>query len=225
MRLSIPYICLGLFAGLLSLNIGCSSSSNMLESGGDTGFDYAAEDSDAGSEDVTSAPEATDTALPITPDYWTLDGSVELVEGMADPIETQLSISLWLDAPEPFCTFDLPAPLLDAEPDEEAAAFFTWWEVAVLDESENCYWPGVDRVSFGIGPMDPLLDPALAAEGLPGETLYALYLTPGKDEPVFVYGVAGTPDQYASKDDFEVIEAPPLPDGSYTLQALHLLPF
>ena len=225
MRVPVPYVCIGLLAGsMVPLGIGCSAD-GYEDPPMDADYSYTEYALDDGSDAETSADTAIDSTTSITPNYWTLAGTVTLVEGVVDPLGTQLFVSLWLDEAEPFCTFDLPPSLFDAKTDDATSALFTWWEIELLDESTECYWPGPSQTQFGIGPMDPLLNPALAAEGLTSETLYALYLRTGKTEPLYVYGAAGTPDQYSTKLGVDVVEEPPLPDGSYTLRALHLLPF
>jgi hypothetical protein len=55
-------------------------------------------------------------------------------------------------------------------------------------------------------------------------TLYGLYIQYGaEDAPIWVFGVAGTAENFSGID--EPAAAAPLPDGSYDIETLYLLPW
>lgn len=197
---------------LLALGPACAQSDRSAGEappGGDTGMTA----SDPSDDDVAS----TDTAVAPEPVWWGLDGALAVVAGEVDPTSSSLTVSLLAADLSTVCTTTralLAAEVLDPAPD----GLHALWSM-VLDVGDGCDDPVPETFELGLGPYDRQLDPALAPTGLDGDALFGLYLRrPG--EPLFVFGIGGTPAQL----DGTVPEVPPLPDGLYTLDGLHVLP-
>jgi hypothetical protein len=97
------------------------------------------------------------------------------------------------------------------------------WDVVLsLSTMGECTVVGPSRFVLGLGPLDQALVPAMVRAGIdPDSTsLYGLYLQ-AEGETV-IFGVAGTDALFDG--DGVAVPAPPLPDGSYRLHGLHLLP-
>lgn len=92
-----------------------------------------------------------------------------------------------------------------------------WWDV-VGPTDLGCHLPTTLRL--GIGPYDALLDPFVDAAGIAG-TPYGLYTAAVDTELLWVFGVAGT---LANFNGEVPLEDPPLPDGTYRIESLVLLP-
>jgi hypothetical protein len=225
-------------ATLVALPIGCSAreqsaDTDVTEDTGDTA-------------DTAGSDSGDDTAfVPVEPSWIRVDGTLSIVGGVPDPTGTTVSIEYRLDpaavpsAPEDTSDTDFsggatvpcirtPAvTAIVAETAPDAAITFGWWALT-LDTAPDpdCGWALPSALHLGIGDLDPQLYAAMDLAGLstPDSTLYGLYARLGAEtEPVWVYGVAGTVGQYAGTD--AAATSPPLPDGTYTLQALHLMPY
>ena len=127
-----------------------------------------------------------------------------------------------LDVTGPMCASN--HTLLEALPQAQdpESNLVAWWQLT-LDQSEDCPdYVSPETFKLGIGPYDPLLDPAAASAGIDGQNVYGLYLQLDEDTPLLVFGVSGT------SDNFSGLVAPsaeaPLPDGLYSLHTLYLLP-
>jgi hypothetical protein len=158
--------------------------------------------------------------------WFALDGSLQLTDGEVDPELSALSVRFFEDSPPsldlPLCasalaglsTTSAPSP----DPDVELA---TWWTLQA-EGALDC--PGQafpSEVAVGIGPYDPLLDPAASRAGLETGTLNGLYAQVSPGSPLYIFGVIGTLEQFGGTLDASTA---PLPDGSYELLTLHLLP-
>lgn len=205
---------------LLTL-VACASQEAMLGDetgeGVDTGGDDTALEDPDGDGDETPEPE-----------WFAVGGTLVLTGDAADAEASELDVQLHLtpgdaeqgEAQEPICASPTVEAIEAAEPPE--AAVLAWWTVALAPDSA-CAW-SVGTLELGIGRLDPQLHPAMAAAGLEteGSTLYGLYARHGETSPVWVFGVAGTE---ANLDGSSApVSEPPLPDGTYTLRTLHLLP-
>ena len=104
------------------------------------------------------------------------------------------------------------------------------FELGPFDSSDTCVSDPPALLAIGVGALDEQLTPAMTQAGIDplNASLYGLYvrLAWSEDEidtaPTWVYGVAGTTDQYEGAA--EAASESPLPDGVYELQPLHLLP-
>lgn len=164
-----------------------------------------------------TAPVDSDTASSPAPVWWVVDGVLAVAAGEVDLESTSFTVTLTSRDATPICSTArsvASAEVLDGALDE----LHGLWSV-VLTEGEGCTEPVPAVFEVGIGAYDPQLDPALAPSGLDGAALFGLYVrTDGG--PLYVFGIAGTADQLAGT----VPEAPPLPDGFYTLDGLYVLP-
>lgn len=194
----------------------------------------------AGSVDATTShTEDVDTAGgPTSPpdegaaDWYALDAQLEVVAGEivlggATALRATLHDALLSEV----CTHDVPiesvraVPPLDGEP-----ADLGWWELTLLDgtpDATPCAEFSARELRLGVGPYDPRLDPALAAQQAPGEpdpygdALYGLYVQEYDDGPLWVLGVVTMPGLRPA----DLVSEPPLPDGTYEAHSLLLLAF
>jgi hypothetical protein len=187
--------------------------------GGDSGYSYtiadAAPDSDADTT-ASTGPEDSGVEDVVAPVWLSIGGFIQITYGEPDLATSAIELSgLDLDTTL-LCTVESPpASFTPASP--VPPGLVTWWDVGVPVDP-GCGLPAVVRL--GLGPYDPLLDPAADAAGVAG-TPYGLYTLSDADD-LWVFGVAGTS---ANFDGVEApVAAPPLPDGFYRVQSLVLLP-
>lgn len=169
--------------------------------------------------DSSGRPVDTDTASPPddAPAWWALDGVLTLQAQQAVAHDATFAVELRKRDLSVLCATERGVAGL-APVDPPLDALYGAWQVT-LAEGEGCEIPVPQQFLLALGPYDPQLDPAAAANGLDGATLFGLYVQP-EGQPLYVFGVAGTPEQFAG----EAMAAPPLPDGTYILDGLHLLP-
>jgi hypothetical protein len=162
-----------------------------------------------------------------TPTLFAIEGSLTVASG--EVTQTALEVSFWTADSTHVCTQALASDLATPETlNDPSLAMYGWWEFTFSDAlptdtgvpvRTECPWPNPSPVLLGIGEPDTRLYAAATAAGLPSDTTNALYL--GINQTVFVYGLAGTEDQFTGVST--VIETSPVPDGTYRLEALHLL--
>ena len=201
---------------------GCSAESNLDASFADTARGNSSNDTDS---------SLTDTSVITTVDasHYAISGVLDVVAGDLVLPTTLLNFAysnpdLELQA-DPLCAADHALDAAAQEVGDFDVDLFGWWQVTT-PSSIDCaaaQYPAPLSFKIGIGPYDPLLDPAAFTAGIDGASVYGLYLQLDEPErPLLVFGLAGTPENYAG---IEVpVGAAPLPDGVYSLQTLHLLP-
>jgi hypothetical protein len=189
--------------------------------------DFDTNDGNGDSDDVDEDPDTdgdTDTAPQEDAVWWSVDGEIVVAASSADPAASRLRVGFWSAGTTLLCETDVVisgvTPL--AAPDE--VPVYGWWSWALAEGATPCEWPIPAALSLGIGEMDPRLAPALEANGLADRqaNLYAMYAAPLGADAVYVFGVAGTAEQYAGTGT--PVTLAPLPDGAYELRTLHLLP-
>ena len=164
-----------------------------------------------------------DTASPnitVAPQLYSFEGTLEVLYGEVDTSLSTVQMAWYDSLAESIC--DGPRSLLSADQsvlEDKTVPVFSWWTLS-LDESV-CGPLGPDSLEVGIGAWDPLLAPPAEVAGLDGTALYAAYLR-HEGSAVFVFGVAGTAEQFNQVTP-PVTEGP-LPDGAYQIRPLHLLP-
>lgn len=221
----------------LALVSGCSEST--ARSADDT--DSADNPMDNNEDTDETDPETTYSG----PSFWSLNGSLNLVDGLPSLEGSSLQVAFFDSRGQPWqedetdvwtCDVSLVEAIdgpLDAADGE---TLFGWWQVTVdAPEEAPCPWSiptpeavgdtELSQVIIGFGDFDARLQPSMQAAGLDAELdVYGLYtLHPGASgDTVYVFGVAGTEGQFAGED--ASVSAPPLPAGRYDLQTLVLLP-
>lgn len=171
------------------------------------------------SDDTGAPPEDTDTGPPSsdTPTWWALDGSIALQGQQAAAPEALFVVELRGRDLSTLCSTERVAAALTPV-DPQIGPLYAAWQVTLAD-GVGCEPPVPQQFLLGVGPYDPQLDPAAAQHDLDGSTLYGLYVQP-EGRPLYVFGVAGTAEHFAG----DALATAPLPDGTYTLDGLHLLP-
>ena len=166
----------------------------------------------------TSTPIDGDTGLdPLVPIWWTVQGEFSLTGGVVDPLLSNVKINVLDVDLGAVCVSDA-APLSVDDSQIPATDLVTWWTLT-LSPAELC--PAAPTtISIGFGPYDSLIDPGAAATGIDTTTINGLYTTSGED--LWVFGVSGTPAQFAGKG--VVLETAPLADGIWRFTGLYLLP-
>lgn len=230
---------LPILAALLTLSaLACSP-------GGDSPF--RGNDDTEVFDDTDSDTEADPDPGYEGPSFWRIDGSLRIEAGQLVSDGTVLEVvftdaegDTWTASEDGVSTCvlqavqvaDGPADALDGEP------LLGWWQIDTVDQSDEtllCPWPlPTPETAFdtehtplvlGLGPFDSRLSPALQSAGFErGLDLYSLYmLHPApQGDAIYVFGVAGTEAQYAGEET--TVDAVPLPDGTYDLTTLVLLP-
>jgi hypothetical protein len=182
----------------------------------------------AGGNDTAMAPAAE-------PTWFVLDGTLEIAGGVPVPAGSTLDLTYRLEdgaqassdtaaAAALPCTRTPTITAITAEDAPDPAVSLGWWSFTLTaNEEASCPWALPTGLHLGIGDLDPALHAAMDLAGLQvdGSQLDGLYVQYG-DNPLWVFGVAGTSAQYAGTAASPPT-APPLPDGLYTLQGLHLL--
>lgn len=183
--------------------------------------------------DLDTAAEADDTDddtdVEIAPSLFSLDASLTITSGAIEPASVTVDVAFWttatgtptaLCARAPLVVDATEAPIVDDVP------LWGWWELSLqADDADGCSWEIPTPIRFGIGELDARLYPAMEAHDFDTTTTapYGAYVAYGDEAaPVFVYGVAGTAP--VLDGDEAAATTGPLPDGSYRLVGLHLLP-
>lgn len=186
---------------LLWLAAGCASSDPS----------SASDAASPGGSDSATSPDPEDPSNPPTDSgswidaaaYHAIDldfrisGTTLEAPGTWQTDTSVLEVRLWSRAHTVVCSLQVPvlsvapAPLPDLDP-----APLAWWQVeldaGVPRSGDGCPgWPARSW-SLGVGPYDPQLDPMLAARGMLGFDVYALYLQEGPEAPIYLVGYAGT---------------------------------
>lgn len=167
----------------------------------------------------------------VVPSWWSLAASVLVEE--AQPVADDTSLEGWLlseeaDTDTPICsaTF-VPATLTETKPPDES--IFHWWQIELQHQDGDCsgsqlhWFP--ETIEIGVGALHPdiaaLLEPA-GYEQIEGY-LYGAYLRQGEQQgEVWAWGIAGTPASFDG--EAEPVSAAPLPNGTYQMLPLYLLP-
>jgi len=229
-----PWTRIGSVALLLAVAVACSE--NDLSNDRDDN-DTSAQDPEDTAD--TAPSDGDDEAEPAVPEWIRVDGTIVIAAGVPDPLLSSVSIEYradpgageaadtGLDGTALPCVQTPAITSFTSATAPEAEITLGWWAVA-LDATvdSTCPYALPHGLHLGIGDLDTQLYAAMDLDGLAttDSTLYGLYARIGADgAPVWVYGVVGTVDQYAGAS--APVTAPPLPDGTYDLRALHLLPF
>ena len=120
------------------------------------------------------------------------------------------------------CSFETVAPQALAEYSPEDVTLYGWWQVELGEGAPGCVWRHNPLVTLALGDVDPGLQPAIVANELTDATPYGLYAQLTEADPVYVFGVAGTPDHLSGA--VAPVTDGPVADGDYVLRTLHLLP-
>ncbi|MCO4746464.1 MAG: hypothetical protein KC912_16825 [Proteobacteria bacterium] len=209
---------LALFAAI-SLTAGCSE------------FDMGVRDTSSQEFD-TASDSTNDTAgETVRADWVKISGALAIASGVADATGSSMSWTFYDPKLAPICSIDTPlTELVETTPpiDEPIVA---WWTVTTDPSVDDtaCAKARPAELRVGVGALSPQLYPAMSAASLETDTsmLYGLYIQVSWEDPIdeqtplWVYGVAGTQGSYDG-DESPVLVGP-LPDGSYTLDALHLI--
>ncbi len=170
-----------------------------------------------------TATTATDTGFTYTansPEFYSFEGSLEVVNGDIDLALSALEVGYRNEAGEPLCSgIREVLTAVQAVPSDPDLPLYAWWDLEL--GVSPCGDHGQDSFSIGIGAWDPQLDAAASAQYLVGADLYSLYIQPNAVD-TFVFGVSGTSEQFLGTTP--PATAAPLPDGTYQLRTLYLLP-
>jgi hypothetical protein len=183
----------------------------------------AMDDMDTDAPADISEDTAQDTGFSEEALYFSIDGTILIEDSLLVLEETELSIGFWTAKPELLCEQSLIASVATAYEDLPPEQFFSGWTLE-YDPSQLCKNTSDIPIGLGIGVMSDALNPVLDFESLDGSHLYGLYYieTTKTQTSTFVFGVAGTNQHYEGGES--PVLAGPLPDGTYTLLGLHLLP-
>jgi len=197
----------------------CAAESDLLTAPAqDTGFADADGATGGGDPVVPDAP---------VPDYIALSGLLSVVEGV--PTTTSTVTLTWRAGADPICAdlLEVVGVTTPAGPPNALA----WWGLDLAAAADvgspegSCGYPVPAHLSLGFAPYDETLSPAADASGVADQSaqLYALMLQyDGDAQEAFVFGVAGTADQFAGLG--AAAATGPVPDGDYELESLYLLP-
>lgn len=162
--------------------------------------------------------------------YWGLEGTMVVAEGSVQTQGSSMVLSFWTQDLDQVCMAQVQVLGITNTTPPRDVDLITWWHVE-LGTPVSCEpaWSRYQQLNLGLGVLDPRLEPAMEAHDLAPEAtgLYGLYVQElvehGPVEPIYVFGVGGSQANYAGTED--PVEAAPLPEGSYTLQGLYLLPW
>ena len=200
---------------------GCMASKDAaFELGGDTG---SAIDGDTGFQPADTASDESPE-----PVWWSIDGQVP-VQG-ANPVVEGASLTFSVYPAEGreggnLCATQVPAVSVAAEPAPEAAVY-AWWllDLGIGDgacDALGVAFPG--SLHIGVGELDPNIVAVLGDAGYSDleANLYGAYVSIEPDGELWVYGVAGTADNYGGEAPSDAL---PIPDGVWEIRGIYLLP-
>lgn len=174
--------------------------------------------------------------------YWSLKGNLEIAEGelLLDASWLTLSAHDQTGATaddDEVCELRIQGATDGPARDDSEAMLVAWWSIELVDDDAEtpCPWalPQPDALIdgpsgafvLGIGDLSPALYGPMAAAGLGSDLpVYGLrtLLPSSRGDREVSFGVTGTSANFAGVGG-RVLE-PPLPDGSYQVQTLVLLP-
>ncbi len=161
----------------------------------------------------TAVPSELDTPSPevseASPELFRLSGSLTLLEGLLDP--TLSTLTMTVDGEEPLCPLDVTTS--EAQEPSPGPEVYSAWSLSV---SEPCpLLP--EGLVLGLGDYDPRLAAPLGGPP-PDGTAYGVYVHYGPPSaPLLVFGVSSIAPEGA-------VTEPPLPDGTYPITPVYLLP-
>ena len=221
---------IGLVGSLLGIS-GCAESSLEVvrEQGdsADTATESTVPEDDGDGSDTDAVEDGPDVAAA----YWSLDGELVIVGGQPALESSTFELEAFATDATTVCTLAAKLVLAaETAAPEGDPGLVGWWSVAFADASEDgedgsCASVLPTELSMGFGPLDERLNSALVAAQwdlatVSGFGLYAQY--PSSDPTLYVFGLAGTAPQLAG-DEAAPADAP-VPDGTYALHSLYLLP-
>ncbi|MFT4623526.1 MAG: hypothetical protein ACI8PZ_002182, partial [Myxococcota bacterium] len=208
-----PYLRTWLVVCALAVGTACGADKS---SRADTGSANASPGGGAGG--TTSTDSSTGIGTGETAAWFAIEGTLELASGeLTDDNDATLNVRFFeQDAPSldlPLCEAVYTITGVAAPAPDPDVDMFGWWNISLADPTDCTAQPLQTTLALGIGAYDPLLDPAVGRLGIDPATLNGLYaqLTPGG--PLYVFGLAGTTEQYEGSTD-AVSESPPA-DGQY----------
>lgn len=198
-----------------------------------TGFACSAESSMGSAEDAmdtaatygtltTNSGQTGTTTTPAPMASWvSIDGLLEVTGGEVNTDTSTLSLDFFDSELNSLCSEvrTVASATSDVSPTTEPS-LFGWWYLDLAPSSCTSDFP--DLLRLGLGPWDPLLAAAADAEGLNGDDLYGLYVQDNPLSALVVFGVAGSAAQFAGYEP--PITDGDLPDSTYQLRSLYLLP-
>ncbi|NCG18170.1 MAG: hypothetical protein GWP91_04050 [Rhodobacterales bacterium] len=200
--------------------IGCSSEASRGQSDKN--------ESAASTKDTANFTESgTDVATSGQAAFFSVDGTLSILNGDVEAANSLINIGLWNANAEQLCASTtssdtsvsnvLGGTTLPTE--DPALPLWSLWSLSLqLDLCDTA----PRTFDLGIGVYDPLLNPAVDSMGLSGENVYGLYLSMPNDDETYVFGLAGTSDQFSGA--VPPATEGPLPDGVYLLDGIYLIP-
>ena len=162
--------------------------------------------------------------------YFVMNGSLHIMDGEFQNEDTLLEITFLDEEGEELCSAspeiaELEQLIPEVSTDEPTESdLLLWMHVRFTDGVPmDCSFQHPAEFFFGIGEMNSLLLPALSASGF-GEqesNLFGLYYQRDETSSLFVYGVAGTDENFEGTSS---LPDQALPEGDITLLGLHYLP-
>ncbi len=191
-----------------------------------------AADTGSASDVTETADTDTDTKTVTTtvfPTHYAISGSLVVESEEINAGASLLHIEYTNPDPEleqginPLCATDHNLVEALIEPPDFEQELYGWWQVTVEDGLDCQQYLGPETFNLGFGLYDPRLDPAAAEAGVVGTDVYSLFVHfGGAEDSLLVFGLAGTNDNFDGIT--EPVTAGPMPDDTYQLQTLYLLP-
>ena len=176
---------------------------------------------------ATITETATDAATSGQAAFFSVDGTLSVLNGDVEAANSLIKIGLWNANAEQLCASTTSSDTSVSNvlggttlpTDDPALPLWSLWSLSLqLDLCDTA----PRTFDLGIGVYDPLLNPAVDSMGLSGENVYGLYLSMPNDDDTYVFGLAGTSDQFSGA--VPPATEGPLPDGVYLLDGIHLIP-
>jgi hypothetical protein len=216
-RSAFPHHLLALGAALLVFTA-CAASNDLGGKSADTASQGPGGSGGTGTQTHTGTTPQTD------PQFFSIDGLLAVRDGNVDAAISGLTFAYAVDEDTILCTASYPiessVPPAVTDPDVDV---FGWWTLTLGAGSDCQTIEAPETLTLGIGPYDPLLDPAADRQGYDPATIYGLYMTADEPFPVVVFGGAGTNEQLAGEVPLQ--ETAPLEDNNYLIFGLHYLPY
>jgi hypothetical protein len=154
-----------------------------------------------------------------------------LAEGEPNLDSPAWQFTFWRMDATALCTVNAHLRSVNPVAPPASAPVWGWWAIAweripedepAGDTGAGCAFDPPATTTLGVGANDDRLKPAMEQAGLEPElSAYGVYWEATATQ-VFVFGVATAPDGAGIP---EPVTQGPLPDGTYEIRTLHLLPF
>ena len=163
-----------------------------------------------------------DTGLSEEAAWWRLSARLLLVQGIPQPKDSQLTLTLVSNKLKPICSevFTLSELTAEKPPDE---TLYTWWTLTLGKGDGGCIGNALptDTLQLGVGTMHPDILPGISSDEdiADPSALNGAYASLDDGKTLLVFGAAGLVESWSSGG--VPAEASPLTDGIWRIEPVY----